>query len=96
MKSSGGLGELSSTPGQEDASSRFAKKHAVGQERYESDDRLDPEHPPVVELLTDPSVEARTDRLSTKYEEAAVAGRSKTNGVSWIEKKKDRRVQTHE
>ena len=56
MQSARSLGELSSTTRKKDASSRFAKKDGVGDERDESDDRLDPEHPSVVEFLADPAV----------------------------------------
>lgn len=49
---------------QQDSSPRLAKEEEVGEERDEAEDCLDPEHPPVVELLADPSVHARSDGLT--------------------------------
>ena len=49
---------------QQDSSPRLAKEEEVGEERDKAEDRLDPEHPPVVELLAHPTVHARSDGLT--------------------------------
>ena len=74
MNPSRRLGELDSSPREENTPSSLPKKEAVDGERDEAADRFDPEHPAIVEDLADPGVDSWSNGLTEKDEEAARKG----------------------